>query len=65
MDKDARRVNRAIALALALIAEQGPELARAEQENRDRLIPIVLVGVTGEFSTQVLARKENTHFGEE
>jgi hypothetical protein len=28
MDKDGRRVSRAIALALTLIAEQNPELAR-------------------------------------
>jgi hypothetical protein len=61
MNKEARRVSRAIALALALIAEQDPELARLLGKSiKDRPIPVVLVGVTGEPSPQNHGRQRSS-----
>jgi hypothetical protein len=59
MDKEARCVSRAIALALAVIAAHDLELARLLNKSTRPAVPIVFAGVTGESAPEITPPEED------
>lgn len=62
MDKESRCISRAIALALAPLAEQDSGARSfAQQDYQVRPMPVALVGDTGKFWAQIIWEQRRCH----